>query len=138
MCSDWYETSADFLCNVRVNSKFFQLNLNYQYMGENLSKVSAQQSCKPKKHFFLFNKLNYTPFEMKFNTGLRGLGSYRNVNDSRLPSLLHDVSLPPPPVHKRSCFFLFSLKTLKVHKIENFFDSDFGICVISLLFMSKY
>ncbi len=22
---------------------------------------------------------------------------------------------------------------LKVHKIENFFDSDFGICVISLL-----
>ncbi len=28
--------------------------------------------------------------------------------------------------------------TLKVHKIDNFFDSDFGICVISLLFMSKY
>ncbi len=28
--------------------------------------------------------------------------------------------------------------TLKVHKIENFFDSDFGICVISLLVMSKY
>ncbi len=27
---------------------------------------------------------------------------------------------------------------LKVHKIENFFDSDFGICVISLLIMSKY
>ena len=27
---------------------------------------------------------------------------------------------------------------LKVHKIENFFDSDFGICVFSLLFMSKY
>jgi hypothetical protein len=27
---------------------------------------------------------------------------------------------------------------LKVHKIENFFDSDFGICVISLLGMSKY
>ncbi len=25
---------------------------------------------------------------------------------------------------------------LKVHKIENFFDSDFGICVISLLVMS--
>ncbi len=24
---------------------------------------------------------------------------------------------------------------LKVHKIENFFDSDFGICVISLLVM---
>ncbi len=23
--------------------------------------------------------------------------------------------------------------TLKVHKIENLFDSDFGICVISLL-----
>jgi hypothetical protein len=27
---------------------------------------------------------------------------------------------------------------LKVHKIENFFDSDSGICVISLLGMSKY
>ena len=26
---------------------------------------------------------------------------------------------------------------LKVHKIENFFDSDFGICVISLIVMSK-
>ncbi len=28
--------------------------------------------------------------------------------------------------------------SLKVHKIENFFDSDFGICVISLIVMSKY
>ncbi len=27
---------------------------------------------------------------------------------------------------------------LKVHKIENFFDFDFGICVISLLVRSKY
>jgi hypothetical protein len=27
---------------------------------------------------------------------------------------------------------------LKVHKIENFFYSDFGICVISLLVRSKY
>jgi hypothetical protein len=33
-----------------------------------------------------------TPFEMKFNTGLKRLVSYRNVNDSRLPSLLHGVS----------------------------------------------
>jgi hypothetical protein len=31
----------------------------------------------------------------------------------------------------------YSLKHLKVHKIENFFDSDFGICVISLLVMHK-
>jgi hypothetical protein len=30
------------------------------------------------------------------------------------------------------------MANLKVHKIENFFDSDFGICVISLLVMSKY
>jgi hypothetical protein len=29
-------------------------------------------------------------------------------------------------------------KALKEHKIENFFDSDFGICVISLLVMSKF
>ncbi len=27
---------------------------------------------------------------------------------------------------------------LKVHKIENFFDSDFEICIISLLVMAKY
>jgi hypothetical protein len=27
---------------------------------------------------------------------------------------------------------------LKVHKIDNFFKSDFGICIISLLVMSKY
>ncbi len=33
---------------------------------------------------------------------------------------------------------LSHLAFLKVHKIENFFDSDFGICVISLLVMSKY
>ncbi len=31
-----------------------------------------------------------------------------------------------------------SAEKLKVHKIENFFDSDFGICFISLLVMSKY
>ncbi len=31
-----------------------------------------------------------------------------------------------------------SSDTLKVHKIENFFDSDFGICVISLLVMHNY
>ncbi len=28
-------------------------------------------------------------------------------------------------------------EALKVHKNENFFDSDFGICVISLLVMHK-
>jgi hypothetical protein len=27
---------------------------------------------------------------------------------------------------------------LKVHKIENFFDSDFGICVISLLILFHF
>ncbi len=51
----------------------------------------------------------------------------------------------------RFCFFatrtlaaiplIFLLKwetQLKVHKIENFFASDFGICIVSLLVMSKY
>jgi hypothetical protein len=33
---------------------------------------------------------------------------------------------------------LVAVFSLKVHKIENFFDSDFGICVISLIVMSKY
>ncbi len=30
-----------------------------------------------------------------------------------------------------------AVSVLKVHKIENFLDSDFGICVISLLVMHK-
>jgi hypothetical protein len=34
--------------------------------------------------------------------------------------------------------FHTELQILKVHKTENFFDYDFGICVISLLVMSKY
>jgi hypothetical protein len=33
---------------------------------------------------------------------------------------------------------LYEYNALKVHKIENFFDSDFGICIISLLVLSKY
>ncbi len=38
-----------------------------------------------------------------------------------------------------SCGRIFEAEfALKVHKIENFFDSDFGICVISLIVMSKY
>ncbi len=37
------------------------------------------------------------------------------------------------------CFFsLVSAIVLKVHKIENFVDSDFGICGISLLVMHKW
>jgi hypothetical protein len=36
-------------------------------------------------------------------------------------------------------FFNFPfLVNLKVHKIENFFGSDFGFCIISLLVMLKY
>jgi hypothetical protein len=37
----------------------------------------------------------------------------------------------------RFCGSTHPLIFLKVHKIENFFDSDFGICVISLLVMHK-
>jgi hypothetical protein len=37
-----------------------------------------------------------------------------------------------------SCKLGSRVLPLKVHKIENFFDSDFGICVISLLVRSKY
>jgi hypothetical protein len=34
-------------------------------------------------------------------------------------------------------YFQYQKIALKVHKIENFFDFDFGICVISLLVMHK-
>jgi hypothetical protein len=33
---------------------------------------------------------------------------------------------------------MINMSSLKVHKIENFYDSDFGICVFSLILMSKY
>jgi hypothetical protein len=65
--------------------------------------------------------------------------SCRKVSDSRMQNIfifadfsnLHVVS---------DTFWLFAKRrqiTLKVHKIENFFDSDCGICVISLLVMHK-
>jgi hypothetical protein len=41
------------------------------------------------------------------------------------------------PIPVTSITFPWS-SSLKVHKIENFLDSDFGICVISLIVMSKY
>ncbi len=40
-------------------------------------------------------------------------------------------------VSKKKDFNDFNI-TLKVHKIENFFGSDFEFCVISLLVMLKY
>ncbi len=46
-------------------------------------------------------------------------------------------------VHKSYCTLgswtkvLKDTNPLKVHKIENFFDSDFGICVVSLLVVHK-
>ncbi len=43
-------------------------------------------------------------------------------------------SNPDPETHGKRCDFAL----LKVHKIENFFDFDFGICVFSLLVMSNY
>jgi hypothetical protein len=39
---------------------------------------------------------------------------------------------------KVKIFVLVLEFTLKVHKIENFFGSDFKFCVISLLVMLKY
>ena len=50
------------------------------------------------------------------------------------------LSQKPPDTPCQSVVFTSSKPEvfLKVHKIENFFDSDFGICVISLLVMSKY
>ncbi len=69
---------------------------------------------------------------------------YRSASLSlRLGNVLHFFGIYQPfPLSAISltmvavqylCWFL-----LKVHKIENFFYSDFGICLISLLFMSKY
>jgi hypothetical protein len=76
-----------------------------------------------------------------------------------LENLLLYTPLPPPPPPQHLSSLPLHLKgpkheifvaelfmqfkpvwvdDLKVHKIENFFDSDFGICVISLLVMSKY
>ncbi len=44
----------------------------------------------------------------------------------------------PPQTKMTSKDDIKGLVSLKVHKIENFFDSDFEFCVISLLVMLKY
>ncbi len=90
---------------------------------------------KGKKKYLLSHKSLLEKQQLKFkfvNLGQftcswirsTGLGSWTRTADWML---IH-ADLDP----QRSRF------TLKVHKIENFFDSDFGICVISLLVMSKY
>ncbi len=68
---------------------------------------------------------------------------------SQTEFLRTDLQEPPPPPHHilyvEMYTFIFGDRAniavtgrrLKVHKIENFFDSDFGICVISLLVMHK-
>ncbi len=68
-----------------------------------------------------------------------------------MPKIIKSVNLGPLeinisifhgcPCKKGFVVLFFTQKStlgLKVRKIENFFDSDFGICVISLLVMSKY
>jgi hypothetical protein len=52
--------------------------------------------------------------------------NYEKVKNSKLE-----------PKNSYACVPL-TLESLKVHKIENFFDSDFEICIISLLVMAKY
>jgi hypothetical protein len=53
------------------------------------------------------------------------------------------MTMTSPYVHSRVDSSTFTMgnpmpeSSLKVNKIENFFDSDFGICVISLLVMHK-
>jgi hypothetical protein len=50
-----------------------------------------------------------------------------------LPSMACKV----PVMYIIALYFVINIVRLKVHKIENFFDSDFGICVFSLLVMHK-
>jgi hypothetical protein len=38
---------------------------------------------------------------------------------------------------RKNGLLVVKLNSLKVHKIENFFDSDFGICIISLLVLLR-
>ncbi len=64
---------------------------------------------------------------------MEGLEPSKTTAKMQWPSLvysLYDITSAPshPLLHT----------WLKVHKIENFFDSDFGICVISLLVIHKY
>jgi hypothetical protein len=50
----------------------------------------------------------------------------------------HNFYRSGQPENSSICSDSDSQDWLKVHKIENFFDCDFGICVISLLVMPKY
>jgi hypothetical protein len=69
---------------------------------------------------------------------------YSKANSSPHTHPSHNTPQHPAQTHHKYVFILETLYekrksiVLKVHKIENFFDSDFGICVISLLVMSKY
>jgi len=59
------------------------------------------------------------------------------------PAYLPEKSYRKPPIDTGENLLMTDsgwdlVEWLKVHKIENFFGSDFGICVISLLVMSKY
>jgi hypothetical protein len=71
--------------------------------------------------------------------------SHRNREKEDTERRPHASSLAQREVRQRSMapdatilhFQKNCLMTLKVHKIENFFDSDFEICVISLLVMPK-
>ncbi len=47
------------------------------------------------------------------------------------------LSIFPSPAWMSLTKLSLAGNNIKVHKIDNFFDSDFGICVISLLVMHK-
>ncbi len=63
---------------------------------------------------------------VRHGKGLRGLSQWVQL-----------CTWSPNKLWRSNSIFNVMVGSLKVHKIENFFDSDFGICIISLLVMSK-
>ncbi len=64
--------------------------------------------------------------------------STRGFKLSRHSSSVHALYRLPKRAKKPLFQGWLNFLTLKVHKIENFFGSDFEICTISLLVLLKY
>jgi hypothetical protein len=82
----------------------------------------ASQRCAPTSQLCL-NFPNPSDLVFYVNLFSQWCATHQNTNTLNIPN--------PSDL-------VFYVILLKVHKIENFFDSDFGIRLISLLVMSKY
>ncbi len=111
-------------CNTKIKtSRRFSFQSLY-YFGTKFQKLEMRQDTISQFQLLFFLFLHNLFPKAKFSSFRYSSGSLIFLQKMKKLYIFQSPS--------RSVAFL------KVHKIENFFDSDFGICVISLLVMSKY